>query len=272
MAVAGVSLSTSARANLSALQSTSSLLEKSQSRLATGYKVSSALDNATAFFASQGFLNRASDLTSIKDNLSTSLQTVKAATNAIDGITKIVQQAQGITTSALQTTNTAQRSAYATQFNGLRTQIDALVNDAVFNGINLLSGTGSIVVNFNENATSTLSIASIQLDTTGLSLGAAAGAFKTDANINSAVSQLTTALSTLRANAASFGNNSTVIQTRQDFTKGLIDTLQAASDNLVLADTNEEGANLQALQARQQLSVVSLGISGQQAQAILRLF
>ena len=94
----------------------------------------------------------------------------------------------------------------------------------------------------------------------------------THANITAAQTDLTAALSTLRTNAASLGNNNTIVQTRSDYTDSLISTLQTASDNLILADTNEEGANLQALQAQSQLGVVALGISGQQAQSILRLF
>ena len=107
---------------------------------------------------------------------------------------------------------------------------------------------------------------------TGLSVATANAAFVSDTDINTAISQLTTALTKLRTTASGFGNNVSVIQSRQDFTTNLIDTLQTASDNLVLADTNEEGANLQALQARNQLGITSLGISGQLAQAILKLF
>jgi flagellin len=62
------------------------------------------------------------------------------------------------------------------------------------------------------------------------------------------------------------------VQTRQDFTKNLINTLQTGSDNLVLADTNQEGANLLALQTRQQLSTTALSLSAQSAQAVLKLF
>ena len=62
---------------------------------------------------------------------------------------------------------------------------------------------------------------------------------------------LDTALTTLRTQASKFGSNLTTVQTRQDFTKNLINTLQTGADNLVLADTNEEGANLLALQTRQ---------------------
>jgi flagellin-like hook-associated protein FlgL len=63
-----------------------------------------------------------------------------------------------------------------------------------------------------------------------------------------------------------------VVQTRQDFTKATINTLRTGADNLVLADTNEEGANLLALQTRQQLSTTALSLAAQAAQNVLRLF
>jgi len=52
----------------------------------------------------------------------------------------------------------------------------------------------------------------------------------------------------------------------------MINTLQTGADNLVLADTNEEGANLLALQTRQSLSTTALSLSAQADQAVLRLF
>jgi flagellin-like hook-associated protein FlgL len=80
------------------------------------------------------------------------------------------------------------------------------------------------------------------------------------------------ALNTLRTQASKFGSNISTVQTRQDFTKQLINTLQTGADALVLADTNEEGANLLALQTRQQLSSTALSLSAQADQAVLRLF
>jgi len=63
-----------------------------------------------------------------------------------------------------------------------------------------------------------------------------------------------------------------VIQTRQEFMKTMISTLRVGSDNLVLADPNEEGANILALQTRQQLSTTALSLSTQADQSVLRLF
>lgn len=276
MAISSISLTAGARANLLSLQQTAGLLNTTQSRLSTGKRVASALDGATAYFASVGFLNRANDLSNIKDGLSNALQTVKAASSAIDAITKVVQQAQGLTVSALQTTDSDTRSGLAVQFNDLLVQVNSLVNDATFNGTNLIGQTSlSLVVYFNETNTSKLTITNtnLSIDTTaGLSVAVASAGFVSDSNINTAVSQLTTALTKLRTTSSSFGNNTTVITTRQDFTANLINTLTTASDNLTLADTNEEGANLQALQARNSLGITSLGISGQLQQAILKLF
>jgi len=276
MAISNVSLTAGARANLLSLQQTADLLNTTQGRLSSGKRVASALDGATAYFASVGFLNRANDLSNIKDGLSNALSTVKSASLTIDSITKIVQQAQGLTTSALQTTDAVSRSGLAVQFNDLLVQVNSLVNDATFNGSNLVGSVGiSLVVYFNESNTSKLTITSTNLsvDTAaGLSVAVAANGFVSDTDINTAVSQLSTALTRLRTVASSFGNNTTVITTRQDFTTNLISNLQNASDALTLADTNEEGANLQALQARNSLGITSLGISGQLQQAILKLF
>src|ERR1700733_728041 len=269
MAVGDISLSAAARSNLQALQTLAQELQSTQTALATGKAVNSAADNANAYFASQGFLNRANDLSNLKDNLSTALQTVTSVNNSITDVTDVVTQLQGLTTQALGTTDTTTRAGLASQFNALLTQLDLLVNDATFNGTNLLNSTAnSLVVFFNETNTTSLTIAGVNILHGGLSIAAATGAFSDTTSINTSTSLLLTALSTLRTDAANFGGNATLIQTRQDFTTNLINSLETASDNLVLADTNQEGADLQSLQAQNQLGIVALGISGQLAQAM----
>ncbi len=273
MAIGDISLTSSARQNLLSLQSTSKLLGQTQARLASGKKVNSSLDNASAFFAAKGFINSANDLASLKDNMSIAVQTVKSASDAIESITDVVAQMQGITNSALQTTDSATLTDLATQFNALRTQINGLVTDSIFNGTNLLNSTSTTLqVFFNATNTTSLTISSVNVTAVGLGVDLAENGWASAADVRLSQSLLQTALSTLRSEASTFGNNNTVLATRQEFTSNLITTLQTASDNLVLADTNEEGANLQSLQAASQLGVIALGISGQQAQSILRLF
>jgi flagellin len=273
MSINSVTLSSSAQTNLQSLQGIAQQLGATQKALSTGKLVNSAADNATAYFQSQGFLQSSNDLSNLKDSLSTSLQTVTSVNESLTSVTSLVEQLQGLTTSALQTSSTATRNGLASQFNSLRTQLDQLVNDATFNGTNLLNSTTSkLIVYFNATDTTQLTIKGVNVTSAGLKVATAASNWATVANINTSSSLLLTALATLRTDAAGFGGNATLIQTRQDFTSNLIDSLTTASNNLVLADVNKEGASLQALQAQNQLAIVSLGISGQLSQAILRLF
>lgn len=179
------------------------------------------------------------------------------------------------------TANSAIRSGLIDQFNTLRTQIDRLATDAGYNGTNLLQGNALKVI-FNEKTGASRNA----LDVQGFSISAAAlgiqsavngtvaGSinFQNDIDLTNADQALTNALTALRSQASTLGANLSIVQVRQDFTQNLITTLKTGADNLVLADTNEEGANLLALQTRQQLSQTALSLASQADQAVLRLF
>ncbi|MEP5067896.1 flagellin, partial [Roseibium sp.] len=77
---------------------------------------------------------------------------------------------------------------------------------------------------------------------------------------------------TLRSQASTFGTNLSIVEGRQDFTNAIINTLEEGAGKLTLADTNEEGANLLALQTQQTLASTSLSLAAQADQNVLRLF
>ncbi|MBD1547824.1 flagellin [Roseibium aggregatum] len=108
--------------------------------------------------------------------------------------------------------------------------------------------------------------------TTTSTTHASTNGFSTDAKIESQLSKLQTAQNTLRAQASTFGTNLSIVQNRQDFTKNLINTLQEGAGKLTLADTNEEGANVLALQTQQSLASTSLSLAAQADKNVLRLF
>ena len=169
-------------------------------------------------------------------------------------------------------TSSATRATLQSNYNGLLTQIDQLAGDSSYNGINLING-DSLKIVFNESGTSALNITGVTLNSAGLGLTAlSSNEFQSNGQIDTVIGHLNDSLAQLRAQASAFGSTLTTVQTRQDFTKNLINTLQVGSDNLVLADTNEEGANLLALQTRQQLSTTALSLASQASQAVLRLF
>jgi len=165
----------------------------------------------------------------------------------------------------------ATRTSLASQYNAVLTQIDQLAADAGFNGVNLLNG-NSLKVVFNETGTSSLSISGVTFNSAGLGISQAAGNFQTDQSIGAAQGNLSAALSTLQSQAAAFGTNLSVIQIRQSFTTATINTLQTGANNLTVADTNQEGANLLALQTRQSLATTALSLAAQSQNSVLRLF
>jgi flagellin len=267
-------LSAGVRSNLLQLQQTGTLIQLTQNRLATGKRVNSALDNPTNYFTAQGLQSRASDLSSLLDAQSNAIQTIQAANNGLSALTKLVQSAQATARQAQQTTDTAERTSLGSQFDDILTQIDQLAGDSSFNGKNLLKG-DSLDVVFNEQGTSKLTITGVTDTSTGLSIAASSSwgdATAGDTNIQAALDDLTSALTTLRSQSKSLGSSLSTVQARQDFTKATINTLSTGADNLTLADTNEEGANLLALQTRQQLSTTALSIAAQADQNVLRLF
>jgi len=271
-------LSAGVRSNLLQLQQTSNLINQTQIRLSTGKRVNSALDNAINFFTAQGLDNRANDLSGLLDSMSNAINTIQAANNGITAITKLVQSAQALTSQAKQTTDSTTRDSLASQFDALLTQIGQLAGDAGFNGVNLLGG-DDLTVNFNEDATSKTTISGVDYTNANATPLGIANAVNWSAangvgntNIDTAVADLTAALTTLRSESQTLGANLSTVQIRQDFTKATINTLQTGSSDLTLADSNEEGANLLALQTRQQLSTTALSLAAQADQNVLRLF
>jgi flagellin-like hook-associated protein FlgL len=300
-----ISLTAGMRNNLLSLQQTTAQISDTQARLASGKKVNSPLDNPTNYFAAQNATSRATDLTNRKDGMSEAIQMTKAADSGIKAITALIQSAQGVASAAAATTNVTDRANYANTFNTLLSQISQLASDSGYRGTNLLTGDNQTVEFGQKTGDATLKINGFTATASGLSLDSASiksgqafgnvssvngtsvgGAIMSGTAwnasgtaistatsiINSAANELESALSTLRTQSSKLSSNLSVVTTRQDFTSSMINTLKEGSDNLTLADMNEEGANMLMLQTRQNLGITSLSMASQAAQAVLKLF
>ena len=267
-------LTAGVRANLLQLQKTSELITATQTKLATGKRVNTALDNPVNYFTAQGLSNRAGDLSNLLDSMGSAFNTIQAANNGITSITKLVQSAQALVSQAQQTSDTTVLAGLAAQFDKILTQIGTLAGDSGFNGINLLdkNNSANLTVTLNESGTSSVTISAVDFSANGLAVNNSTDNWGSTADITAASTDLTNALTTLRSQAQAFGSNLSTVQIRQDFTKAMVNTLQTGADALTLADSNEEGANLLALQTRQQLSTTALSLASQASQAVLKLF
>ena len=163
------------------------------------------------------------------------------------------------------------RKKLAAQFDSILDQIDKVANDASYKGVNLLQGNDLKVV-FNEDRTSDLIVEGKDASSAGLKISKSANDWKTDYDVEASIKQVEDAVNTLRTMSSEFGNNYSIVQSRETFTENLINVLEEGSDKLTLADMNEESANMLALQTRQQLAINSLSLASQAAQSVLSLF
>ena len=301
--MSGVNLTSAMRTNLLALNNTQNLINTTQGRLATGLKVSSALDNPQNFFQAQSLSNRANDLARLQDSMRIGVRTLEAADKGIKAMTRITESMMGLARQARDTDDPEARGRLATQFEDLRSQLAAVANDSSYNGTNLLTGDElQIIFNTELDLTNAKKLIVNDPSNTGLlvNLGSgtggalASGNSAMDAifgvagsagsnqwslsgsagitNIDDSINALQGFLSDLRTSAATLGTNLSLVRIREDFTKEMINTLKAGSDDLTLANENEEAANLLALQTRQQLGIQALSLASQSQQGILRLF
>ena len=291
-----ITLSTATRSNLLSLQNTQTLIGKTQERLATGLKVNSALDDALAFFKARNLNSRASDLNTIKDQITGGISVLTAATQGLQSIEDVLKQMKALAQSAISAPESSTRAKLASQFNELRSQVDNLAEDSSFNGVNLLKNTVSpfaagadqLTVKFNErvepNGVNKLVVSGLKVADfksimaqsavttgTGSAVWGQTGSAAVKA-ITQAITAIDSALITVRQSAQAFGTNAAMLQIRADFTTNLVNTLKAGASDLVNADLNEESANLLSLQTRQQLGTISLSIAQKSEQSILRLF
>ena len=303
-----ITLTESMRSNLSSLKSIQKQMDKTQERLSTGKKVNSAIDNASSYYQSRSLTNRASDLDALLDSMGQGIQTIQAANEGIEAVTSYVEQMKAVANAAAtlaevkapagakpepadpgnpteeekekiaawEAQDTAAKAyakeleSYITQFNTIREQAVQLVNDASYQGVNLLKG-NTLKVVFNETRGNFLEVVGQDI-TEDIEVLKNPAAWTGMNDINASITLVTNGMTRLRSVSSELGNNYSIIQTRQNFTEALIDVLETGSDNLVLADMNEESANYLALQTRQQLAINSLSLASQSAQSILSLF
>jgi flagellin-like hook-associated protein FlgL len=306
--MADITLSASVRGNLLSLQNTANLIGRTQDRLSTGLAVNSPIDDAVKYFQAKSLSSRATDLTERKDKIDQGISALETVIEATDAIEDLVQNIKGIIDSA-RSGSKEERKEYNTQIKELVVQVQRLVNDASYQGLNLLNSTGSTLsVRFSEKSDSKLDIKGVNFNSSAFFLksdGSAAGVSNVNAtqiinklgftaggasglaaynlslagdlaSFNKAadltILRLDKTISNLRAKSATVAQNAAILNIRLEFTSQYTNVLQEGADKLTLADLNEEGANLLALQTRQQLGIQALSFAGQAEQSIIGLF
>ena len=228
----------------------------------------------------QSFLDAVNNTAGLKvtANLNASGQLVLSATDTVNitvGATLAgvgtLTGILGITTGTTSFSANATRTSYASQYNTLRAQLDQLVSDASYNGVNLLSG-ASVTATFNEDGSSAYTVGGSAVSAASLGLAAVTGSFQKDSDINAALTALSDAAASLATMAGTYGAGAAIIEVRNEFTDSMIDLLDTGADALVAADVNEASASLLAVQTRQQIAATALAMTTNADNTALRLF
>ncbi len=162
-----VSLSASMRGALYSLNDLTDQISTANQRLATGKKVNSAIDNASAFFSAKAFSQESDKLNGLLNGLTQGRQTIDRVNKAIDGAIKLLQSADGLAKTAQLSSSDTDRAALRDQVAELLTQSVRLLADSGFNGKQVLI-----------TDSTTLTAASYAIKATAAGLGAGTAAEK----------------------------------------------------------------------------------------------
>jgi flagellin len=278
MSLNSVNTNVNAMQALQNLAATQSDLATTQTRINTGLRVASAKDNGAIWAIAQNQRATSTSLDAVKDSLQRASSTVDVALSAGQSISDLLLQMKSKALAASDTTlDTNSRIALNDDFKSLRDQITKAVANADFSGANMLkSGGAQIQALANADGTQVISV-----QAQDLSLGSGSGALSnlsatasigTQTLANSMIATVNTAITNVSSALSKLGTGSKALSSHLTFVGKLQDSIDAGVGNLVDADLAKESAKLQALQTKQQLGVQALSIANQSSSILLGLF
>ncbi len=257
------------------LNATNSQLSQTQNRVSTGLKVGSAKDNGAIWAIAQGQRAESASLNAVKDSLARGSSTIDVAMAAGESVSDLlVQMKEKALAASDEGLDTTSRAALNEDFKALRDQIGKALDNAEFNGANLLDGSlPSIAALANADGSSTLTAGAENLSLGGSIISVdGTDTIGTVTTASSMIATVEASIDNVSAALARLGTASKSYEMHATFVSKLQDTIDAGVGNLVDADLAKESAKLQALQTRQQLGVQALSIANQAPQSILSLF
>src|SRR6478609_4626610 len=123
------------------LNKTEGDLQATQTHINTGLKVATAKDNGATFAIAQNMRGNVSGYQAVSDSLNRGVSTVDVALSAGQSISDLLNELKSKALAASDASlDTASRNALNADFTALRDQITAIVQNASFNGTNLVDG------------------------------------------------------------------------------------------------------------------------------------
>jgi flagellin len=250
-------------------------LAQTQSEISSGLKVATAKDNGAIYAIAQNQRGAVAGLQSVINSLNNGSSSIDVALSAGQSISDLlIQMKQQALSASDSSIDTASREALNSSFQALLGQITTIVNNATFNGCNLVNGTtNEIMALASADGSRHVTTLAQNMSLSGpvVTISAAAS-IATQTSASALVATIQTALTNVDSALAQLSAGSAKFSIQATFTQNLSDTLTTGIGNLVDANMAQESAQLQSLQVKQQLGVQALSIANQSPQTILSLF
>ncbi|WP_297732341.1 flagellin [uncultured Maricaulis sp.] len=247
-----------------------------QNRINTGLKIAGAKDNAAIYAVAQGMRADVRALEAVQSGLDRASTIGDVALAAGESISDLLVQMREKATAAMDPSlDTFSRQAYDADFKALLDQISGILQNAEFDGANILDGSITSGIEFLADADAARSVT---LKSQDMSIGgaiitiAATASLGTVTLATNAVAAIKSSLENVNQALANLGSDTKKLEAHSNFVGKLMDSLNKGVGDLVDADLAVESARLQSLQVKQQLGVQALSIANGQPQIILNLF
>jgi flagellin len=257
------------------LNQTQGQLDKTQSAINSGLKVASAKDDGAIYAIAQNQRGAVAGYQSVLNSINNGSSAIDVALSAGQSISDLlIQMKQKALAAADASLDTASRQALNANFTALRDQIATIVNNAVFNGFNLVNGsTNQVTALASSDGARRITTAAQNMTLSGAIVTLRnTNTISTQARASTLIATIQTSLSNVNSALAKLSSGAAKFSIQASFTMKLSDTLTAGIGNLVDANMASESAKLQSLQVKQQLGVQALSIANQSPQTILSLF
>ena len=257
------------------LTATQGQLNKTQSAINSGLKVANARDDGAIYAIAQNQRGNVAGYSAVINSINNATSAVDVALSAGQSISDLlIQMKQKALAAADSSLDTASRQALNANFTALRDQITTIVNNATFNGFNLVNGSTTKITalaSADGSRRITTDAQNMKLSSTIMTVRGT-NTISTQAKASSLIATIQTSLTNVNSALAKLSAGAAKFSIQGSFAQKLSDTLTSGIGNLVDANMANESAKLQSLQVKQQLGIQALSIANQAPQTILSLF
>jgi flagellin len=259
----------------------SNALNKSLERLASGFRINRAGDDAAGLQISESLR---AQVRGSKQALSNAQDGINVL-NIVDGAQSVIQDnLQRVRELTVQAANdtlaTAQRTAIATEITQRISDVDRIANSTTFNGVTLIAS-GTAPANYyiqlganNSNTNDRIDVASGFGSNTSIGLGIAsfsAGNVADNSSAQTFLGTLDTALGNLNTKRAVLGATTNRLESAVNNLSVSIENLSSAESRIRNVDVAQESANMTRNQILQQASTSILAQANQSPSLALSL-